>query len=74
MTTLMHDCENPKEAKAIVEKAFFGDITPQVPASILQLHNDVTFVVDEDTSTTESFEYDSTIDFIPTKQHYEFCR
>ena len=32
----------------------------------------VTFVVDEDTSTTESFEYDSVIDFIPTKQHYEF--
>jgi glucosamine-6-phosphate deaminase len=36
------------EGKAdIVEKAFFGDITPQVPASILQLHPDVTVVVDE---------------------------
>ena len=31
----------------IVKKAFFGPITPQVPASILQLHADVTVVVDE---------------------------
>lgn len=31
----------------IVEKAFFGPITPLVPASILQLHNDVTIVGDE---------------------------
>ena len=31
----------------IVKKAFFGPITPQVPASILQLHPDVTVVVDE---------------------------
>lgn len=31
----------------IVEKAFAGPITPQVPASILQLHNDVTLVGDE---------------------------
>ena len=31
----------------IVEKAFFGDITPQVPASILQLHADVVVVGDE---------------------------
>ena len=31
----------------IVEKAFFGPITPQVPASVLQLHNDVTLVADE---------------------------
>ena len=30
-----------------VEKAFFGPITPSVPASILQLHNDVTIVADE---------------------------
>lgn len=36
------------EGKAdIVEKAFFGDITPQVPASILQLHPDVIVVGDE---------------------------
>lgn len=32
----------------IVEKAFFGDVTPWVPASILQLHQDVTIVGDED--------------------------
>lgn len=32
---------------AIVKKAFFGEITPQVPASVLQLHNDVTIVADE---------------------------
>ena len=31
----------------IVHKAFFGPITPQVPASVLQLHNDVTLVADE---------------------------
>ena len=31
----------------IVKKAFLGDITPNVPASILQLHNDVTIVGDE---------------------------
>ena len=31
----------------IVKKAFFGPLTPQVPASILQLHPDVTVVVDE---------------------------
>ena len=30
-----------------VAKAFFGPVTPEVPASILQLHEDVTIVVDE---------------------------
>ena len=36
------------EGKAdIVRDAFFGPITPQVPASVLQLHNDVTLVADE---------------------------
>lgn len=36
------------EKKAeIVKTAFFGKITPIVPASILQLHNDVTLVADE---------------------------
>lgn len=34
------------KAKA-VKDAFFGPITPQVPASILQLHRDVTLVADE---------------------------
>ena len=31
----------------IVKRAFFGPITPQVPASILQLHRNVTLVADE---------------------------
>ena len=31
----------------IVRDAFFGPITPKVPASVLQLHNDVTLVADE---------------------------
>lgn len=31
----------------IVAKAFFGPVTPQVPASILQLHGDVSIVGDE---------------------------
>lgn len=31
----------------IVKEAFFGPVTPQVPASILQLHNDVVLVADE---------------------------
>lgn len=36
-------------AKAqIVKDAFFGPITPKVPASVLQLHNDVTLVGDKD--------------------------
>jgi len=30
----------------IVRRALFGDITPEVPASVLQLHNDVTVVGD----------------------------
>lgn len=32
---------------SIVMEAFFGPITPQVPASVLQLHSDVTVVGDE---------------------------
>jgi len=36
------------EAKAdIVKEAFFGPVTPQVPASILQMHPDVVLVADE---------------------------
>lgn len=31
----------------IIKKAFFGPITPQIQASVLQLHNDVTVVADE---------------------------
>lgn len=32
---------------SIVARAFLGPVTPQVPASILQLHRDVTLVADE---------------------------
>lgn len=38
---------NGMNKKEIVEKAFFGPITPQVPASILQLHPDVTVIYSE---------------------------
>ena len=38
---------NGKGKKDIVEKAFFGPITPQVPASILQLHPDLTVIYSE---------------------------
>ena len=31
----------------IVAKAFLGPVTPDVPASILQMHPDVTLVADE---------------------------
>ena len=31
----------------ILKKAFYGPITPAVPASVLQLHNDVTVIADE---------------------------
>ena len=33
---------NGENKADIVERAFFGPVTPEVPASILQLHNDVT--------------------------------
>lgn len=35
---------NGKNKEEIMKKAFFGPITPQVPASILQLHPDVTVI------------------------------
>ena len=38
---------NGAAKKAILEKAFFGPIDPQVPASILQLHPDVTVIYSE---------------------------
>jgi len=38
---------NGAAKKAIIEKAFFGPIDPQVPASILQLHPDVTVIFSE---------------------------
>ena len=38
---------NGAAKKEIVEKAFFGPITPAVPASILQLHPDLTVIYSE---------------------------
>lgn len=38
---------NGLDKAQIVKDAFFGPITPQVPASILQLHPDVVLIVDE---------------------------
>lgn len=35
---------NGANKKEIMEKAFFGPITPEVPASILQMHPDVTVI------------------------------
>ncbi len=42
---------NGAEKAQIVKDAFFGPITPKVPASVLQLHNDVTLVADKDALT-----------------------
>lgn len=39
---------NGKGKAEIVKKAFFGPVTPQVPASILQMHSDVILVGDEE--------------------------
>ena len=36
-----------KDKADILYRSFFGPITPQVPASVLQLHRDVTVVADE---------------------------
>ena len=38
---------NGKGKSDIIEKAFFGPITPNVPASILQLHPDLTVIYSE---------------------------
>lgn len=46
---LLASGENKAEA---VYKALYGKITPDVPASILQLHNDVTFIIDKATAKT----------------------
>lgn len=35
------------DKKAIVDKAFYGPVTPQVPASILQLHRDATVIISQ---------------------------
>ena len=39
---------NGKKKAGIVREAFFGPVTPKVPASVLQLHNDVTLVGDKE--------------------------
>ena len=39
---------NGEQKKEILEKAMFGEITPLVPASILQLHPDVTVIYSKD--------------------------
>ncbi|HJC56669.1 MAG TPA: glucosamine-6-phosphate deaminase [Candidatus Eisenbergiella intestinipullorum] len=36
-----------KDKAAIVKEAFFGPVTPRVPASILQLHSDAIVIADE---------------------------
>ncbi len=38
---------NGAKKKAIIEKAFFGPVDPMVPASILQLHPDLTVIFSE---------------------------
>lgn len=39
---------NGKNKAEIIKKAFFGPVTPEVPASILQMHPDFILVADED--------------------------
>jgi len=39
---------NGKDKKEIIEKAVFGPITPEVPASILQLHPNITVICNID--------------------------
>lgn len=39
---------NGKNKKDIVEKAFFGSVAPQIPASILQLHPNITVIYSEE--------------------------
>jgi len=37
-----------KDKAEILNKALFGPVTPEVPASILQFHPDVVVIADED--------------------------
>lgn len=39
---------NGKNKAEIIKKAFAGPITPEVPASILQMHPDFTLIADEE--------------------------
>ena len=36
-----------KDKAEIIKKSFFGPVTPEIPASILQMHPDFTLVADE---------------------------
>ena len=36
-----------RDKAEILKKSFFGPVTPEVPASILQFHPDVTVICDE---------------------------
>ena len=38
---------NGKAKRDILEKAFYGPITPEIPASVLQLHPDITVIYSE---------------------------
>ena len=40
-----------KDKAKIVKEAFYGEITPKVPASIQQLHHDVNVIVDEEAAS-----------------------
>jgi len=42
---------NSEKKADIIEKALFGEITPQIPASVLQLHRDVTVVLDKEAAS-----------------------
>ena len=39
---------NGKQKKDILQRAFYGPITPEIPASILQLHPDITIIFSEE--------------------------
>lgn len=39
---------NGADKAEIVKEAFFGSVTPRVPASILQMHPDFTLVGDQE--------------------------
>lgn len=40
-----------KEKAAIIKEAFFGPVTPEIPASILQLHPHLTIIIDKDAAS-----------------------
>ncbi len=42
---------NGKNKAPIIKETIFGEITPKVPASVLQLHPDVTFILDEEAAS-----------------------